>query len=84
MHMAKKKRLYQPIWEKIRDTGKCSISAPSPMHKRIIKAVIKEKGNDLGFKVLSAEKWRWNKLSYTISGSMITFTLTHDTSLEDL
>lgn len=82
--MAKKKRLYEPIWEKIRDTGECKIAAPPAAHKRIIKAVVKEKGIDLAFKVLSAEKWRWNKLEYQINGSLIIFTLRHEVCAEDL
>lgn len=79
-----KQRLYQPIWEHIKEKGYCNITSPKETHRRIIKAVIKEKNNDLAFKVLSAEKWKWNKLQYEIQGSLIKFTLTHSVGEYDL
>jgi hypothetical protein len=77
-------RKYQPIWEKIKEKGCCKIAAPKELHRRTIRGVIKEKDEDIGFKILSAEKWSWNKLSYTKKGNEITFTLTHAITLEEL
>lgn len=80
----KKKRLYQPIWESVRDKGFCNITAPQAVHRRIIKAVIKEKDKDAAFHVEAAEKWSWTRLDYKIEGSMIKFILKHPISHEDL
>lgn len=49
-------RKYQPIWEALKRDKKASIVAPIESHKRIIKAVIKEKNIDEGYKLLLAEE----------------------------
>lgn len=77
-------RKYEPIWEKIKRDGFCKIAAPKPLHARIIKAVVKEKYNDTAFKFLAAESWRWNRLTHTINGNEIVFTLAHEKSIGDL
>lgn len=77
-------RKYQPIWEQIKQKGSCKVAVPKPLHRRVIRGVIKEKDEDIAFKFLAAEKWAWNKLQYEIQGSQITFVLTHSLTLEDL
>lgn len=47
---------YAPIWEKLKKSSPVSIAAPIESHRRIIKAVIKEKWKDAGYKLLLAEK----------------------------
>lgn len=49
-------RHYQPIWEAIKKKNHASLVAPVSSHKRIIKAVIKEKNKDEGYKLLLSEK----------------------------
>lgn len=49
-------RKYEPIWIKIKETHKATISAPIHMHKRIKRGVSKEKDQDLGFKLLQDSK----------------------------
>lgn len=51
-------RKYQEIWEKIKAAPKkeLSITAPIKFHKRIRKAVYKEKDEDGGFKLEMLEK----------------------------
>lgn len=44
-------RKYQAIWEQIKQTGSCKISAQPALHARLRKAVKKEKYNDTAFKV---------------------------------
>lgn len=66
-------RLYQPIWEQLKREGKVSITANRRLHPRIIKAVIKEKWLDLGYKIAI---YPWNaRLDYTTTHAVITFTL---------
>jgi len=49
-------RQYQAIWERIKKHGKATLIAPVDSHRRIIKAVQKEKYMDMGFKLLQSEK----------------------------
>ncbi len=79
-------RKYQPIWERIKETGHCEIVTPSnpALQRRIVRGVSKEKDEDYGFKVLAAEKWKSNKLKILIKHSSIVFILDHATTLEDL
>jgi hypothetical protein len=66
---------YQPIWDALKAQGQCRIVAPLPLHRRIIKAVIKRKDEDLGYKLELSEKYKKAKLAYKIEGNTITFTL---------
>ncbi len=45
-------RKYQVIWRKLKLDGECRLSAHPSLHKRIKKAVSKEKCNDVAYKVL--------------------------------
>jgi hypothetical protein len=67
-------RKYEPIWHKLKQTGQVSITANRLLHPRIIKAVIKEKWGDIGYKV-SIEPAR-AKLSYISTHAILKFYLT--------
>lgn len=67
-------RAYQPIWEKLKADGKVSITANRLLHPRIIKAVIKEKWMDIGYKMQIEPATAF--LSHEVKFSVITFTLT--------
>lgn len=69
-------RQYQPIWEGLKKTGKCRITAPIPLHPRIIKAVQKEKYQDFAFKLELSDATKWAQLEHVITGSVISFVLT--------
>ena len=45
-------RQYNPIWARLKQYKRVQIAAPRPLHKRIIKAVQKEKYMDIGYKLL--------------------------------
>lgn len=81
-------RKYQPIWNALKETAnskrECRITAPPPLHRRIIKAVMKEKDQDTGYKYLLGEQGKRARLSYTIDHSVITFTLQISIGLSDL
>lgn len=81
-------RFYQPIWDKLKSmppseaaTIGVSINANRLLHARIIKAVIKEKWKDIGFKIQLDDKTA--KLSYMTKHAVITFYLTYTLGRED-
>jgi hypothetical protein len=49
-------RKYEAIWEELKRAGRCEIRAHPKMQPRVKKAVIKEKYNDIAYKVLLDEK----------------------------
>lgn len=77
-------RKYQPIWEQIKETHTASLSANPIVHKRIIKAVTKEKLNDLGWKLMCKELGNTYRLLHTSEGALITFKLEIDKSIRNL
>jgi hypothetical protein len=70
-------RHYYPIWSQIKSVGMCEISTHPAYHRRVIKAVIKEKYKDLGYKLECTESCPpiKPKMSVTTNGSVIKFTL---------
>ena len=66
-------RQYNPIWKQLKQSGKVSVTAPRPLHARIIKAVKKEKWLDIGFKIQLDGKIA--VLSHARSNSILTFFL---------
>lgn len=73
-------RDYEPIWVKLKTLPRedaerigVSITANTRLHKRIIKAVIKEKWKDLGFKLLL--DGYVTELEHSRSFSVLTFYL---------
>lgn len=80
-------RLYEPIWEKLKalspkeaSTKGVSVTAPKVFHKRIIKAVKKEKYNDIAFRILKEDI---GTLSHVCNGSILTFYLTYPLTSKD-
>lgn len=73
-------RQYQPIWNKLKalpakQAAKqgVSVTAPRVLHKRIMKAVVKEKWLDLGFKMEIEPNYAI--MYHSRSGSILTFYL---------
>jgi len=54
--MMRNRRLYQDAWEKLKADKKVVMAAPVAFHARIIKAIKKEKYNDLEYKYLLGEQ----------------------------
>lgn len=81
-------RQYETIWTKLKqlpaneaaEVG-VSVAAPRTLHARIIKAVIKEKWKDLGYKLLLDDKRA--TLSYVQKHAIITFFLTFTLGKDD-
>jgi hypothetical protein len=70
-------RQYEPVWIAIKTQSHCEISAHRAYHRRIIKAVVKEKDMDLGYKLECTERYPPVQavLRTSRSGSIIKFTL---------
>ncbi len=68
-------RRYQPIWNRIKEENSATVSIDPHMHSRLIEAVKKERQLDLGWKLLIAEENKTFKLSISIKGNFIEFTL---------
>lgn len=85
-------RYYQPIWEKLKSLSVqdakekgVQITAPAALHKRIIKAVKKEKWMDYGYRMMLKEiDDREATLSYSRSGAVLTFKLRFSIGIKDL
>jgi len=84
-------RQYEPIWEQLKKLLKAhpndrakgvSIIANRAHHPRIVKAVIKEKWSDVGFKAVNHP--RIARLSYVQNQSKITFFLDLSITSEDI
>ena len=75
--MSEPLRKYAPIWETIKANGWCEISAHPAYHRRILKAVRKEKTQDLAYKMECLEHYPpiITTTSSVIRGSVIRFTL---------
>jgi hypothetical protein len=73
-------RQYEPVWNELKKKKIARVTAHRALHPRIVKAVIKEKWMDVGYK-LELEPHH-SILSHSIKHSVITFTLTvhHDYS----
>jgi hypothetical protein len=50
-------RQYEQIWTNVKQESHCEISAHKAYHRRIIKAVTKEKDMDLGYKLECTERY---------------------------
>jgi len=70
-------RQYEPVWLEIKLNGFCNISAHRAYHKRIVKAITKEKDMDLGYKLECTEAYPPIRtlLYHKREGSIIKFRL---------
>ena len=75
---------YLPIWNQLKETGECKVTAPPQFHKKIIKAVQKRRDRDPAFLYQLAEANRLHKIQARVSGTVITFTLTTYISIHGL
>lgn len=70
---------YTPLWEAIKASNKSpkqvSIAANRALHPRIIKAIIKRKWLDLGFKIQLEDSKKKAILYHVREGSKLTFIL---------
>lgn len=68
-------RKYYPIWQKLKLKSRQVVVHPPHLHARLIKAVMKERTMDTGFRLELSEANQEAKLFATSDGNMITFRL---------
>lgn len=81
-------RKYQVIWKKLKADGECRLTAHPSLHKRIKKAVSKEKCNDLAYKLqwdmVGAPQPELVRLTDPDNPAIVIFKLTVPITLGDL
>lgn len=78
----KRKRKYQDIWELVKRKKKATIECHPIMFPTVRKGVIKEKFNDIGFKVLNDHDKFSLEISYDREKQRAVFTLKQMLGLE--
>lgn len=68
-------RQYEPIWTKLKEDGVVRLAVPRPLHKRVVKAVLKEKDMDKGFRLMMLEKRIRLRIEYECKDNVITIKL---------
>jgi hypothetical protein len=76
-------RKYQAIWEQLKATGKCTVASPVAYHRRVIKAVLKERTQDTLYKFMLSEKKWFVRVYFKRESSKITFSLKVYKSVEE-
>jgi hypothetical protein len=77
-------RKYQKIWIELKTKNKLHVLHPEHLHARLIKAVLKERTMDTGFRYELSEANRCAKVFATSDGNIITFRLKYYLSPEDI
>jgi len=77
-------RKYQPIWNTLKQKKRVVVVHPAHLHARLIKAVLKERTMDTGFRYELAEANRNAKVLSNSDGNMISFRLKYYLSPDDL
>lgn len=70
-----KMRKYYPIWRKLKRDGIAIVVHPQHLHRRLIKAVLKERTMDTGFRLELSETNKSAKVLSSSDGNLITFKL---------
>lgn len=68
-------RMYQAIWNTVRDTGKATVISPKPMHSRLIRAVKKEKCKDIPWRITNPKYRQYKLFIDTTQPDSVTFQL---------
>lgn len=68
-------RTYEPAWIELKQKLEMRIAAEPSVHRRIIKAVIKEKDLDILYKLACDDECKRAILTYKIQSKMIVFKL---------
>lgn len=77
-------RKYQPIWLELKTKNEVLVVHPNHLHARLIKAVLKERTMDTGFRLELSELNRYAKVFFRSTGNYITFTLKYYLDPTDL
>jgi len=66
---------YLPIWNQLKSTKTCRITAPIQYHRTIIKMVLNKRDDDLAYRYMLAEVGKTHKITTKTNGTVIEFTL---------
>lgn len=66
---------YLPIWNQLKTTGGCRITAEIKYHATIIKMVKNKRDDDIGYRYGLAESGKTHRILVAVTGSVITFRL---------
>ena len=81
-------RQYQPAWEQLKKSPKSElkIAAHPSVHKRIYKAICKEKNDDLVYKMMLDERGKTARLTHTsdVKRGFLVIKLIETLGLDDL
>lgn len=77
-------RIYEPIWDKLKKDKKVTLVSVPALHKRIIKAVKKEKNMDILFKFECSQNCKKARLISKVDGKKLTFMLKLSIGMDDL
>ena len=75
---------YLPIWNQLKTTKSCRITAPIPYHRTIIKMVKNRRDDDTGYRFELAERGLTHEIKTAVKGTVITFTLKEIVTLAGL
>lgn len=75
---------YQPVWDSLKSTGECKLTAPPVFHKTIIKGIKHRRDKDTAFLYTLAEQHKEHTIKYKITGSVIHFRLIIKLSIRGL
>ena len=73
---ARTPRMYEPIWEKLKAERKVTLAVPEKLQPRVIKAIQKEKYNDIAYKIELSEEDKEAELSFESHQSRVIVILT--------
>lgn len=68
-------RMYTPAWNKLKLDRTLRLAVPRPLHRRVIRAISKEKWQDEAWKFLRSEEGYWDEIRYSCKGNIIEFSL---------
>jgi hypothetical protein len=68
-------RQYEPAWIALKEKGTVRLAVPKGLHRRVIKAILKEKYNDAGYRLQMLEKKIRLRIEYECRDSVIVLKL---------
>jgi hypothetical protein len=77
-------RHYEPLWKQLKEKGRIRVAVPKALHRRTIKAVMKERCMDLGFRFMLSENSQRCWIQYRSEENIIHMWLKYSIGESDL
>lgn len=68
-------RQYEPAWEALKKNGSVRLAVPKGLHRRVVKAILKEKYRDIGYRLQMLEKKIRLRIEYECTGNIVVLKL---------